>query len=362
MPDKPAPSIRTRDNPFRDGPRASEAKTAEIALAWGARITRGIRPTARPTALSKPDHSPVSAADYAVQAVTARLLEDLDPSVSLIAEENASALRVLENARLLGAVVKAVRRVFPAADEASVLAWVERGRSDRPTPRRYWTLDPVDGTRGFLGRGQYAVALALIDAGQVVLGGLACPELNLQADERGARSRQPGGMMVLAAAGEGAWLRPLRGRIWRRVAVSAVMDPRKARTLISAETAHLDPLWLNAVRTRLRIQRAPLRLDSQAKYALLAAGVYDLILRLPRREEPEKVWDFAAPDLIVREAGGVVTDLTGDRLRFDGGALLSNASGLIATNPALHRVVLEAVGAESARAKARGPSGLSSSD
>jgi 3'(2'), 5'-bisphosphate nucleotidase len=341
-----ATPTRTRDNPFRDGPRASEARTAETALSWAAQITRQLRPTARATALAKPDHSPVSAADYAVQAVTARLLEDLDPSASLIAEEDARALRAVENVRLRGAVVKAVRRSMPSADEASVLEWIDRGRADRPVPRRYWTLDPVDGTKGFLGKGQYAVALALIEAGRVVLGGLACPELSLGVDGRVARSRHPGGMILLAASGEGTWLRSLRGRVWRRVSVAPIEDPRRARLLISDETAHLDPDWLSAVLKRLGIRRAPIRMDSQAKFGLLAAGVFDLILRLPRREEPEKIWDFAASDVIIHEAGGMVTDLSGNRLRFDAGALLSNPSGLIATTPDLHPIVLEAVRSE----------------
>ncbi|MEX0788610.1 MAG: inositol monophosphatase family protein [Anaerolineales bacterium] len=314
-----------------------------MALERGARITRGIRPTVRATSLAKPDHSPVSAADYAVQAVTARLLEDLDPSVSLIAEEDAGALRGMENAGLRSAVVKAVRRFLPAADEANVLDWVDRGRSDRPAPRRYWTLDPVDGTKAFIGRGQYAVALALIEAGQVVLGGLACPELSLGADGRVVRSRTSGGIILLASAGEGTWLRSLRGRVWRRVSVSAIDDSRRARMLISVETAHLDPDWLRGVRSHLGIRRAPTRMDSQAKFGLLAAGAFDLILRLPRREEPEKIWDYAASDVIVHEAGGVVTDLHGNRLRFDSGAILPNPSGLIATSPNLHPLVLGAV-------------------
>lgn len=343
MPEDRDSPTRTRDNPFRHGPHASEARTAELALASAARITRWIRPTARATALAKPDHSPVSAADYAVQAVIARLLEDVDPSVSLIAEEDTTGLRMPENAGLRSAVVKAVRRAVPTVDETSVLEWVDRGRSDRPAPRRYWTLDPVDGTKGFLGQGQYAVALALIEAGEVVLGGLACPELSLGVGGRGARSQHAGGMILLAAAGEGTWLRSLRGRLWRRVSVSAIEDPRSARLLISVETAHLDPEWLSTVRKRLGIRRAPIRMDSQAKFGLLAAGVVDLILRLPRREEPEKIWDFAASDLIVHEAGGVITDLRGNRLRFDGGSLLSNPSGLIATTPGLHPLVLEAV-------------------
>jgi 3'-phosphoadenosine 5'-phosphosulfate (PAPS) 3'-phosphatase len=155
-------------------------------------------------------------------------------------------------------------------------------------------------------------------------------------------------LILLAAVGEGTWLRSLRGRVWRRVSVSAIEDPRRARLLISVETAHLDPDWLGAVRKRLGIRRAPVRMDSQAKYGLLAAGVFDLILRLPRREEQEKIWDFAASDLIVREAGGVVTDLRGDRLRFDQGTVLPNPSGVIAANPVLHADVLLAVSSASA--------------
>jgi 3'-phosphoadenosine 5'-phosphosulfate (PAPS) 3'-phosphatase len=86
-------------------------------------------------------------------------------------------------------------------------------------------------------------------------------------------------------------------------------------------------------------------MDSQVKFPLVAAGSFDLILRLPRNRENQKIWDFAAAVRVVEEAGGVVTDLRGERLRFDAGIDLPNPGGLIASNGALHASALEAVGA-----------------
>ena len=51
---------------------------------------------------------------------------------------------------------------------------------------RYWTLDPIDGTKGFLRGDQYAVALGLIDDGEVILGVLGCPNLPNSDGSRGA--------------------------------------------------------------------------------------------------------------------------------------------------------------------------------
>jgi 3'(2'), 5'-bisphosphate nucleotidase len=53
-------------------------------------------------------------------------------------------------------------------------------------PDRYWTLDPIDGTKGFLRGDQYAIALALVEHGEVVLGVLGCPNLPNPDGSRGA--------------------------------------------------------------------------------------------------------------------------------------------------------------------------------
>jgi 3'-phosphoadenosine 5'-phosphosulfate (PAPS) 3'-phosphatase len=87
-------------------------------------------------------------------------------------------------------------------------------------------------------------------------------------------------------------------------------------------------------------------MDSQCKYGIVASGQADLYLRLPVKEEyVENIWDHAAGDLIVREAGGCVTDMLGRPLDFStGGPKLINNRGVIAScNPTIHAAVLSAI-------------------
>lgn len=85
-------------------------------------------------------------------------------------------------------------------------------------------------------------------------------------------------------------------------------------------------------------------MDSQAKYASIARGAGDIYLRLPTSKTyQEKIWDHAAGDLIVREAGGVVTDAEGKRLDFGLGRTLRDNKGVVAAPAAVHGMVLEAV-------------------
>jgi 3'(2'), 5'-bisphosphate nucleotidase len=85
-------------------------------------------------------------------------------------------------------------------------------------------------------------------------------------------------------------------------------------------------------------------MDSQAKYGSIARGAGDIYLRLPvSATYQEKIWDHAAGDLIVREAGGQVTDIRGNRLDFSIGRTLANNKGVVAAPKAVHGKVLEAV-------------------
>jgi 3'(2'), 5'-bisphosphate nucleotidase len=87
-------------------------------------------------------------------------------------------------------------------------------------------------------------------------------------------------------------------------------------------------------------------MDSQAKYAVLAAGHGELYLRLlsPKQlDYREKIWDQAAGSLIVEEAGGRVTDLHGHPLDFSAGRELRNNRGILASNGLLHSIALKAL-------------------
>ena len=85
-------------------------------------------------------------------------------------------------------------------------------------------------------------------------------------------------------------------------------------------------------------------MDSQAKYGSIARGAGDLYLRLPSSKTyVEKIWDHAGGDLIVREAGGEVTDVDGKRLDFGLGRRLEANKGVVAAPKDVHSHVVEAV-------------------
>ena len=83
-------------------------------------------------------------------------------------------------------------------------------------------------------------------------------------------------------------------------------------------------------------------MDSQAKYGVVARGEAEIYLRMPTRADyREKIWDHAAGVLIVEEAGGTVTDITGRALEFQHGRELLANRGVIVTNGRLHARVLK---------------------
>ena len=136
--------------------------------------------------LTKGDASPVTVADFAAQAVVCATLVDELGAIDLVGEEDSDDLRSDTRADLRDGVVDLVRSQRGGDVTAdSVLDWISVGSADGSTDR-YWTLDPIDGTKGFLRGDQYAIALALIEHGEVVLGVLGCPNLPNPDGTRGA--------------------------------------------------------------------------------------------------------------------------------------------------------------------------------
>ena len=96
----------------------------------------------------------------------------------------------------------------------------------------------------------------------------------------------------------------------------------------------------------LNVEAEPVLMDSQAKYAVLAAGGGDALFRLLNDHQldyKECIWDQAAGSIVVEEAGGKVTDLSGAELDFGQGRTLAKNSGVVATNGHLHKAALDAI-------------------
>ncbi|HEX73350.1 MAG TPA: 3'(2'),5'-bisphosphate nucleotidase [Candidatus Hydrogenedentes bacterium] len=293
--------------------------------------------------LTKSDFSPVTVADFALQAVTAHRLSEAFPGAALVAEERAARLREPENAKMLEVVTDFVGRVIPGATADQVCAWIDLG-ADEPGGA-FWTLDPIDGTKGYRRGGQYAVALAYVDQGQVTLGGLACPNLG----EDGTPELMGLGALAVAQRGKGSWLGTLDcpEDPFVPMRVSDCADPAAARLLRSVESAHTNAEAIESLAAVLGITEDNVTLmDSQAKYLTLAAGKAELLFRLlspAQLEYRECIWDQAAGSIILEEAGGRVTDLKGKPLNFATGRKLTDNIGVVASNGHLHDVALQAL-------------------
>jgi len=259
----------------------------------------------------------------------------------MVGEEDAAALRSDENAQVRAKVIEQVRRLDDSLTESRILDAIDRGSHAGGSTGRFWTLDPIDGTKGFLRGDQYAIALALVEDGQVVLGVLGCPNLVVNPESGDG----PVGCLFFAGIGQSSALRPLGGGADTPIHVTGIANPSAATFCESVEKAHTQQTDSANVAQVLGVTRPPYRIDSQCKYAAIARGDSSIYLRLPTRADyQEKIWDHAAGSIVVQQAGGRVTDIRGRPLDFSRGRTLSRNSGVVATNGKLHDQVIDAIG------------------
>ena len=339
-----------------------ELKVAELAVQRATLLTQRVFHEKAKGTLSKDDKSPVTIGDFGAQALIIHAIRRNFPTDEIVGEEEASSLR--ENKDLLNQIWELVNTT-KLDDEASeeqlggsmkteweMLQAIDAGQSAGGRHGRIWALDPIDGTQGFLRGGQYAVCLALIVDGHVKVGVLGCPNLPvdnsapLSADV-GDESGEGRGVLFAAVLGSGAVTRPLsRGALQdsHSIHMKEVTDIAQATFCESVEAGHSSHDDQAMIAKKLGIIKESVRMDSQAKYGSIARGAGDLYLRLPvRADYQEKIWDHAAGDLIVREAGGQVTDVEGRRLDFSKGRTLKENKGVVAAPKNVHEQVLSAV-------------------
>ncbi|QDU91071.1 Inositol-1-monophosphatase [Pirellulimonas nuda] len=319
-----------------------EAQFAISAVREAAQLVRRVQAEMVTDALTKGDRSPVTVGDFAAQALVAYRMKEALPGAVLLGEENAASLRTADGAETLAAVTKFVASALPGIDSEAVCDLIDRGAADATAD--YWTLDPIDGTKGFLRGDQYAVALGLVEGGRVAIGVLGCPDL---ADGVTGQKGGPGSILA-ASRGRGAHLQALDqpDSPWRRLSVSTVADPAQTRVLRSVEKAHTSISGIDRVLDAMGVSGQAIPMDSQAKYAVLAAGGGEMLVRLLAADRPdyrEKVWDQAAGSIVIEEAGGRVTDLAGRTLDFGQGRTLAHNRGVLATNGPLHDAALAAI-------------------
>ncbi|MEE2719044.1 MAG: 3'(2'),5'-bisphosphate nucleotidase [Planctomycetota bacterium] len=327
---------------------SNQLHAAMQAVAIACQITRAVQERLQEvTALTKDDRSPVTVADYAAQAIVALTLQDMleDPADHrIVGEEDALGLADEESAIVRRAIVEVVQHWRNGIEEQEVLAAIDSCDHDG-TADTYWTLDPVDGTKGFLRGQQYAIALGRIEHGRVVAGVMGCPALPVSQDAP-LDTPDSHGVLYAAAEGQGAWefagCDPEAQRL--RILTRPGQDGRPWRFCGSVEKAHSNRSDSDRVAEIVGNVGEPVRLDSQCKYAMVARGQADAYLRLPTRAGyVEKIWDHAAGSVIAREAGAIVTDIHGRPLDFGQGARLERNRGVICASPDVHGCIIGAI-------------------
>lgn len=340
-----------------------ELRVAELAVQRATLMTQKVFKESAKGTLSKEDKSPVTKGDFGAQALIIQAILNNFHEDEIVAEEEAGPLR--ENKKLRDEIWELVKDVKlsdeasdallggPLKDEEHMLNVIDSGKGNGGAKGRVWALDPIDGTLGFLRGGQYAVCLALIENGVVKVGVIGAPNLPISSTEPipvdGASMKTDGeyGVLFSTVAGKGALCRPLTAGALaesHKISMRAITDISKTTFCEGVEASHSSQGDNAVVAKLLGITSPSVRLDSQAKYCSIARGAGDIYLRLPARKNyQEKIWDHAAGDLLVREAGGQVTDIYGKRLDFGQGRTLAENTGVVASPKTIHPQVIAAV-------------------
>ncbi|KQJ91962.1 3'(2'),5'-bisphosphate nucleotidase [Brachypodium distachyon] len=351
-------------------PYAAELAAAKKAVALAARLCQTVQQElVQSDVQSKADKTPVTVADYGSQILVSLVLnmEVTSGSFSMVAEEDSEDLRKEGAEEILEHITDLVNETLAedgsfniSLSQEGILSAIDSGKSEGGPSGRHWVLDPIDGTKGFVRGGQYAIALALLDEGKVVLGVLGCPNLPLTSicNLNGNSSGDQTGVLFSATIGCGAEVQSLDGSPPQKISVCSIDNPVNASFFESYEGAHNMRDVTGSIAEKLGVQAPPVRIDSQAKYGALARGDGAIYLRFPHKGYKEKIWDHAAGSIVVTEAGGIVTDASGKDLDFSKGRCLDDLdTGIVATNKQLMPSLLKAV-QEAIKEKNQAPSPL----
>lgn len=209
--------------------------------------------------------------------------------------------------------------------------WLDFGAGRQAA--RTWIIDPIDGTKGFVLGRHYAICAGLLEGETITDGLMACP----------AYEGMAGGALFYAHQGL-CWREPLDGGPPEQVRVAPPRPPEAVRVVHSLERRQAVNTRIERLLNEAGLPQATIReLDSMEKYALVASGQADILLRLEELENPWPcyTWDHAAGVALVQAAGGMITDTEGRAPIFHQGTVLPHRGFFVSSGP-YHAALLRA--------------------
>ncbi|HVS81609.1 MAG TPA: 3'(2'),5'-bisphosphate nucleotidase CysQ [Pyrinomonadaceae bacterium] len=212
-------------------------------------------------------------------------------------------------------IVTRLQKEFP---DDGILAEESTDSDHRLEKDRVWLIDPMDGTKNFIARdGDFAVQIGLAIGGESVVGVVYQPVR---------------GVLYRAARDRGAWMEE-EDRPAARMSVSSQTKP--SEMVLASSRSHRSPRMERVV-SEFGFKNETRRGSVGVKIGLIAERQADLYLHL---SPSTKQWDTCGPEAILAEAGGRLTDLFGQPLRYNG-LRIDNRNGIVATNGAAHEMVI----------------------
>lgn len=388
-----------------DSPYRHELEVVFGALHVAAKLSQQIIASTdkKGTVVSKPDLSPVTIADFAIQALLTATVKAAFPGDTVVGEEDASQLR--SDLLLLELVYELVRDVtgygkaddgvngrshlppgvvVPNSREQMCNFIDECGAASPAKTGRTWVFDPIDGTKTYVRGELYAINVALLVDGKQVLGAVGCPNMSMDVTAPLNNSDiADTGCIVYAVRGHGAFVRPLAdGSPARGMTSTTTTDTDttssnsnhnnnstalvQTRSLAAVREANASPALTVA---DIRFVTCASIVDSGIKsvHEAVAAHVNapypgcDLlpwVLRWTglamglgnstvwvynKRNRWGKIWDHAGAMLLFEESGGRITDIHGRDIDLLAGRKMTANCGFVAAPAGLHAEVLEVV-------------------
>jgi 3'(2'), 5'-bisphosphate nucleotidase len=246
--------------------------------------------------------------EYYLLDVTAEVKTGVDNFAEPVTVADREASRI---------IVEGLAALFPGD---AILSEEEADKIDERLAReRVWMIDPIDGTAGFIKKdGDFAVQIGLSIGGLPELGVVYLPAQ---------------GTLYFATKGQGAFVET-NGGAPQKLQVSTKTDFREMNIAVSRD--HRSPKMSRIIR-ELGLRKEIGRGSVGVKIGLIAEQECDLYIHLSHRT---KFWDTCAPQVILEEAGGRMTDLFGNEFRYDLDNVM-NLNGIVASNGAAHELTLE---------------------
>jgi 3'(2'), 5'-bisphosphate nucleotidase len=335
-------------------PYAKELETAIRAMHLASLATKSLLPSEDKGSRPKADHSPVTIADYAAQALLIAAVHHDFPNDHFLGEESATELR--RNPALCDQVWNLISATVRQNADAGVILGAElRGKDDMLSSidlggegmggpeSRVWMLDPLDGTAAFMSGGQYAVCLALVEDGEQKVGVIGCPNLPFDSGhvKETVVDSDGYGCLLSAVKGQGAFVRKMEAdRLGPPKKVSHE-KPEVIRIVQPSNTSY-DFENQRKVADKLGAEWPGTKIwSSQTRFVALTLGEANaqIAFRKPR-DYHSCVWDVAGGALLFEEAGGRVTDAEGNPIDFRQGRRLEKNWGIVAALSTIYPRVL----------------------